>query len=384
MIQLSALFDPADFHIEPGVVHLCAAGESAFLRRHTQALGEFARDKSDGVNGRARQEDRLVAARRLAADFLRVPTEDVGLVSSVAEGVSLVASSIDWRTGDNVSVLGNEFPSVTLPFSMRRFPPVELRTASTFEGLLECVDGRTRAIAISDVSYWSSERYDLALLRQAADRVGAILIVDFTHSAGVLEVDPTVADFGFSACYKWLLGASGVAIAYWNRQRQPEWHPDSGGWNSLWLSQNPDAAEPGILKRDAALFTRGNPSFPSVYVLACALAYLAEHGIRRIEAHSQQLVQQFVDGADERGLPLLTPRDVRRRGASVSIRMNEPGHIHGEQEIATTNPGLVHRLQARSIFVWGGQGRLRLSFHGYNTSSDVERLLSALDEEWRG
>jgi selenocysteine lyase/cysteine desulfurase len=378
------LFSRSDFHLEPGVVHLCGAGETPFLRSHAAAFDAYSRDKSLGVVGREMEYDKVTATRARVAEFFGVSFDDIGFVASVAEGMTTVAATLDWQEGDNACVLSIEFPSMTLPLSLRSGPPVQLRTFTDVEQLLDQVDARTRVISVSHVSYWSSERVDLVQLRAAADRVGAMLLVDFTHSAGALPVDLTVADFGFSACYKWLLGCSGVAIAYWNRDRQPDWSPGTGGWNSIILSEMPDAADPGTTKPGAARFTFGNPSFPSVYVLEEAIKYLEGFGIDAIYAHDQQLVQRFIDGIDERGLPLLTPRELDRRGSSVSVRMSEPDHVRGEQAVMADTPGLVHRLQDRSILTWGGQQRIRVSFHGYNDSSDVDRLLSALDEEWRG
>jgi selenocysteine lyase/cysteine desulfurase len=106
---------------------------------------------------------------------------------------------------------------------MRRRSGVTLRQArgtgpDRFAG---CVDARTRAIGVSYVSYLTGERHDLSALRALADSVGALLVVDFTQAAGYLPLEATLTDFAFSACYKWLLGVTGVAVAYWNRVRQP-------------------------------------------------------------------------------------------------------------------------------------------------------------------
>jgi len=35
------LFNPQDFHLPPGVSHVCAGGETAFLRRHEAAMSEI-------------------------------------------------------------------------------------------------------------------------------------------------------------------------------------------------------------------------------------------------------------------------------------------------------------------------------------------------------
>jgi cysteine desulfurase/selenocysteine lyase len=378
------LFNPSDFHIEAGVVHLCAAGETPFLRRHAGAFEAYAHDKSRGVVGREIEYEKVNATRERCARFFGVSFDDIGFVSSVAEGMTTVAATVDWQAGDNACVLAIEFPSMTLPLSLRRDPPVELRLFANVEDLLARVDARTRVISVSHVSYWSSERVDLRVLREAADRVGALLAVDFTHSAGAIPIDLSLADFGFSACYKWLLGCSGVAVAYWNRQRQPTWAPRTGGWNSIVLAEMPDASNPGATKGGAARFTFGNPSFPSVYVLHEAVMYLEQFGIDAIYRHDQQLVQRFIEGIDQRGLPLLTPRELDRRGSSVSVSMQEPDHVRGEQGALDDAPGLIHRLQDRSILTWGGQQRLRVSFHGYNSWSDVDHILAVLDEEWRG
>ena len=84
-------------------------------------------------------------------------------------------------------------------------------------------------ILVSYVSYLNGERFDLGPLRRAADAVGALLIVDFTQASGYLPIDAEVADFAFSASYKWMLGMTGVATACWNRRRQPDWAPATAG-----------------------------------------------------------------------------------------------------------------------------------------------------------
>ena len=347
------LFDPADFRIEPGVAHLCAAGESAFLRAHDQAFADFAADTSRAEAGRDRQFARERTARGQAAALFGVDASEIGFVSNVAEGMSILAESVAWVEGDTVHVNAIEFPSVALPFSMGG---VELSPR---------VEARTRVVAVSHVSYLTGERRDLVALREAADRHGALLVVDFSQSAGVLPVEAYLADFAFSACYKFLLGCTGVAVAYWNRRRQPGWTPRSGGWNSVELADLPDYQAPAVPRPDAARFTRGNPALPSVYVLSSALEYLARYDRGDLAAHVEALAGELLDGLAGLRIEPLTPREAARRGPSVSIPAADP-------------QGLARRLAARSVLAWGGQGRLRLSFHGYNGSRDVEQALSAL------
>ena len=92
------LFSRADFHLEPDVVHLCGAGETPFLRRHAAAFDAYAQDKSRGVVGREREYDKVTATRERVARFFGVPFDDIGFVASVAEGMTTVAATIDWKT----------------------------------------------------------------------------------------------------------------------------------------------------------------------------------------------------------------------------------------------------------------------------------------------
>jgi cysteine desulfurase / selenocysteine lyase len=166
-----ALFDPRDFVIADGIAHLCAGGESACPHRHASAFSRYLRDKSNGMAGRVAQEAEIARAREGIARAWHVDIASIGFVGNVAEGVSMVAESLDWRDGDNLVVDANEYPSVVGPFQARRSSRVTLRQArGTGPGrYAACVDARTRAIGVSYVSYLTGERQDLAALRALAD-----------------------------------------------------------------------------------------------------------------------------------------------------------------------------------------------------------------------
>jgi selenocysteine lyase/cysteine desulfurase len=311
-------------------------------------------------------------ARTATARLWQVAPDEIGFVSTVADGVALLAESIDWREGDSIVADANEYPSVVAPFALQRRPPVRIRLArgAAADRLAALVDERTRVIGVSCVSYLTGERFDLAPLRQAADAVGALLVVDFTQAAGWLPIAASVADFAFSACYKWLLGMTGTAIAYWNRQRQPHWAPATAGWHSIAPVSRPDYAAPLALRDDALRFTRGNQAHGPVYVLAEALDYLAAHDASALRAHVGALTVRLIEGLAQAGIPVTTPADPARHGANVCLDSPSAG-------------ALSEALRARGILAWNGHGRLRFSLHGYNSAGDVDRILTAMRELWR-
>jgi selenocysteine lyase/cysteine desulfurase len=227
------------------------------------------------------------------------------------------------------------------------------------------VDTRTRLIAVRHVSYLHGARADLPALRALADQVGALLVVDHTQAAGAMPIAAGIADFAFAATYKWLLGMTGVAIAYWNRARQPGWTPRTAGWHSLGGTGRPSWDAGPALRDDAMRFCRGNPAHGPVYVLASALDYLRGFDPSEVQRHIQGCTAALLAGLHDLGVASTTPADPARHGASACFDSAQAAEI-------------AARLAERGVLVWNGRGRVRISMHGYNALSDVEACVDAL------
>ena len=367
------LFDLTDFRIDPGVSHFTAASETPFLYQHDKAFTAYATDKGKGWPGRFAMEDRVESARKRAARLFHVQEDDVGFVSNVAEGVAMVAESLRWKAGDNICVDAADYPSVVLPFTQAQAQEVELRVAQgmdpdRFEAI---VDENTRLISIANVSYITGERHDLQKLRQLSDQHDAILLVDFTQMAGAYPVEASIADFAFSSCYKFLLGCTGVAIAYWNQERQPEWRPSTLGWYSVEFLPHIDYRRPATIKPGAARFSRGNLSYPSVYVLDGALAYLDSVEEVELADHIEGLASAYYEGLIDLGVEPITPSEPQRRGPSICF-------VCSDEEEAN---GLRVRLAEHGMVALNIDRTIRVSFHGYNGGVEVSKLIEVLDRE---
>lgn len=356
------LFDPNDFYIQPDVTHVCAAGETAFLRRHEIAFAKYFSHKSAGAKGRHEQDAIIEHTRAQMAQFWNVEAGDIGWVSNVAEGISIVLESFKWEKGDVINVMPSEYPSLVAPLMASPDSSYQVRfaQASTTESLIESITADTKIIMVSYVSYLNGARFDLQAIRKAADTVNAILIVDFTQASGYLPIEAAIADFAFCSSYKWMLGTTGVATAYWNRLRQPFWSPSSAGWFSL-SSDSTDLQNGITLKPDAMRFSRGNPAHLSLYILSSALDYLSAFSPRRVQEHVQLLTTDLLARLDSHGIVTTTPVETSNHGASVCLSRPDAHE-------------LLSSLDSHGILAWNGRGRLRISFHGYNSSKDVERI----------
>lgn len=361
------LFDPSDFQIEPGTVHVCAGGETPFLRRHRDAYEAHARDKSRGYAGRLALDATVDAVRRTVATRWRVEPADIGFASSVAEGMSTLTESLPLRPGDNVIFERNEYPSVVLPaLVLARQQGFEVRFADTVDEIAAAADENTRMIAVSRVSYLNGAKLDLTVLRAVADRSDALLVADFTQAAGYMPIRVDMCDFAFSACYKWLLGCTGTAICFWNRAREPDWQPGTAGWYSVRSGgARPQYGDGVALRDDALVFSRGNPAHLPIYILASALDYLGQFDMAQLDAHVHRLTVAALEVFDRLGLPVITPRDPAGHGASVAFE-------------SETSDAVTHALAEQGVLAFGGRNRVRFSFHGYNSLDEIERIESAL------
>lgn len=365
----AAMFDRSEFDLPEGIVYAFTGSEAPFMHRISERWRRFGHLKSR--RGAAEIEAEFHRAQALVSRLWNVDVDEIGFPSSVAEGVSMVAESFHGCAGDNVVVDINEYPSLVGPFAMQ--PGLELRLGSGnhLGKLAELIDQRTKVIAVSHVSYLTGERVDLAAVRALANSVGAMLVVDYTRASGYLPIDASIADFAFAGTYKWMLGTSGVAVAYWNRARQPDWIPKSIGGRSLVnRSVHPDYTNPLPQRSDAVRFTRGSPSHPSLFALVAATDYLLGFEVSKIEAHVESLCSTFLTGLLNHGIPTTTPVPSARRGATVCIE-------------SSAGRDIVEQLAKRGVYASHVRGRIRFGFHGYNNMSDVDRALSELRDLWR-
>lgn len=357
------------------VVHLATGGESPALKSHERAVAQFFADKALGEGSRARQTAVMEATKAQLGQLLGLPAADLTFLSSTSEGINLIAHALEWRAGDNVVVMDVEFASDVLPWTRLADKGVEVRVVPHKEGwqidlddVAAVLDGRTRIVAASHVSYFTGQRLDVARLSEMVRGCGALLLLDVTHAAGAIAVDGRLADILVCSCYKWLLGVHGTAVFYVNPSRLPDLPPPFLGWNTGVTIPNWDAPTVFEVKPSADRFIPGNPSFISLYILNNALRHILEVGVQAIEGYVLHLSGKVLAGVAELGYALMTAAEPAARAGNVCF-------------LADDVDGLVHKLEEQGILIWGGYagvGRIRVSTHLYNSEADVGRFLSAL------
>ncbi len=366
------LIDRREFVGLEDVAHLCTGGEAPWLRSHTAACERFGALKSAGMAGREEMFRIAERARARAARILGAAPGEVAFLAHASEGLNQAVRSVDWRAGDNVVFADLEYPSLVYPAGMLRERGVEPRVVRTrahylsLDDLAALVDRRTRLVLVSQVSYLTGQRLDVARCAEIARGVGARLAVDATHAAGVVPVPGELCDFVVSACYKWLLATHGVGLFAYSARRVGELVPATVGWHSV--SHRGGASDPLAMpwRGDASRLEAGNPSLLGLAVLDSALARLEALPPETVERHAVGLGGRLIDGLRSRGFTVLTPEAPTERAGNVCF-------------LADDAVGLARRLAALRVLVWGGEGRIRVSPHVHCDAADIDRFFDALD-----
>lgn len=229
--MIESLLPKSSFTGLDGIAHLATGGESPMLCTHLDAVQQFMRDKSQGEPSRQLQEAVMEEARQRCATLFKVPARDLTFLSSATEGINVLCYGLKWEAGDNVVVADVEFPSGILPWTKLKRLGVDIRVVKhkqwviSEQDVLAQVDDRTKVVAMSQVSMFTGQHMDVAMLSKSIRDAGAIFLMDATHAAGVVPVDANHADIMVSSCYKWMLGTHGTAVFYYNRERMASLSP---------------------------------------------------------------------------------------------------------------------------------------------------------------
>ena len=121
---------------------------------------------------------------------------------------------------------------------------------------------------------------------------------------------------------------------------------------------------------DARRFDAGTPPVPNIYAGVAGASIIEEAGVATIEAHVQRLSTELIEGLDELGATVVTPREPEARGPLVCVFSNDVD-------------SLVEALAADDVVVLSRDRNIRIALRLYNTPDDIERVLATLTRHRR-
>ena len=309
----------------------------------------------------------LTEFRRSIEAILQAEPDTVVPSLNVTLGFAAIASCFDWKERDKVVLSELEF-TTSIPFWRGQGCRLEIVASNVqldLEPFLAAIDERTQLVVVSHAFFRSGALANLPAIQKRCREQGALLVADGYQSIGAVpfSVKTLEPDFVVGGCHKWLCGGPGGGYLY---VREPEkYTPRLHGWFGLaqpfeYMSLEP---HPGVQR-----FLNGTPNVLGCFAAREGLRWIQRLGIGSIRQYSLKLTGLIMQLAENRGLPIRTPRPAEQRNGMVCLDFSRAKEAQ-------------KRLQERDVIVdYRPDCGMRVSPHFYNDENDIQRFFSELDK----
>jgi len=319
--------------------------------------------------------EKIEQIRISCAKLVGAADDEVAFVKNTSHGISIVASGLDWKEGDNVLVFEKEFSSNIYPWLNLKDRGVEVRFIPLknerilFKDIEGLIDSRTRLITMSSVQSVNGFMIDLNRLGELCQQKGILFFVDAIQSLGAVPIDVKEinADFLSADGHKWLLAPEGIGIFYCKRDIACAIKPNLVGWKSVEDDHNFESFN-FKLKNNALRFEEGSFNTLGIYGLGAAVDLLLEVGVDKIGKHVRELGDLIIHEAEKRRFTIKTPKSSSERGGIISFS----GNFDPKE--------LAEMLFEKNVVVNYRGGGLRVAPHFYNTEDEIMKFFEILDE----
>ncbi len=322
--------------------------------------------------------DRIAHVRRLAARLVNAPAaEDIYFPGNTTQGIAVIAEGFPWKSGENVVLAAEEYPSNQYPWMNLRDRGVEVRTVPSrgnrveIDDIRAAIDDRTRVLSASFVQFGSGFRANLDDLGELCRSRGLFFFVDAIQGLGVFPLDVQRSGIDALAAdgHKWMLAPEGAAIGYIRREWVDRLHAIGVGAHSV-VNPFEYSTIDFRLKPHAGRWEGGSLNVPGISALGASIELLLETGIDAIAGRVLELTDHLCNRATAAGLEIYSSR--RPGEASGIVSLTVPG---------ADPKAVVKRCRDAGVIVNARAGRVRVSPHAYNTETELDRFVETLRME---
>jgi cysteine desulfurase/selenocysteine lyase len=309
--------------------------------------------------------DHMDALREKCAKLINCAAADIAFVPSASTGLSCLMHGLNWKPGDEVLTLSDEFPN-----QLYQGPPAT-RFGAVFRAVrwpdfYASINERTRLVLLSTVNYANGFRPPVEEIAPYLRQRGIRLYLDGTQSVGALKFDVQAIRPAMLCvdAYKWMMSPNGAGFFYIDPELRPHLPPSVVGWRSdaAWREvNNLNHADP-IFPDSAQKYEGGMLCLPSLYALSAVISLLLQVGMSHIEARVLDLASK-------------TRAMLTDLGGEVDSNNSQivTARLPGRDADAT-----ARLLRSHQVVVSARRGWLRISPHFYNNEEDLESLRQAL------
>lgn len=326
--------------------------------------------------------------RGLCAQLVNADPERIAFIPTAAYAMAIVAKNMRPKSGQNVVMLGDMFPSNVYAWRNWRADNVEMRTvlaptipwssqsigasraAQWNDAIVAAIDTNTALVAVEPAHWTDGTLFDLERIGRRCREVGAALVVDATQTVGAMpfDVQRVQPDALVVHSYKSMMANYGLGFAVFSDRflkgspLEESWLMRAGSENFARLVEYEDGYAQGMRRFDTSL--RANPILIAMLEAACRL--LLEWQPDRVRAYLLQIERRSVDR-------------MRSLGFEVADEAERSANLFGVKLPASMEPEACRQhLALQQIHVAVRGDAVRVSPHVYNDEHDLEQLTDAL------
>ncbi len=305
------------------------------------------------------------------------------------ESINLVAASFgkaEVQAGDNVVISAMEHHSNIVPWQMLceqagaelRIAPVNAKGELVFDGYSALLDSRTRLVAMAHVSNALGTINPVKKIVEAAQAVGAKVLLDGAQAVShwPTDVQALDCDFYVFSSHK-LFGPTGVGILYGKEALLNTMPPYQFGGEMI----EHVSFKRTLFNQLPYKFEAGTPNIAGAIGLGAAIDYLSTLESTAVMAHEAELIKY----AHERAIAFdgLTIVGEAEQKTSVLSFLIDGTHPHDvgtllDQMGVAVRTG--HHCAMPIMEQFGIPGTVRASFSFYNTLDEVDALFTGLEK----
>ena len=332
------------------------------------------------------------SGRDAVANFIGTEeSRSIIFTGGTTESINLVASA--WgqknlKKGDRIILTEMEHHSNIVPWQLAAqsygvelvYWPITPEGRLNLLELEELLTKSVKLLAFTMVSNVLGSINPVKKITEIAHSHGVPVLVDSAQAASrmFIKVSEWDCDFLAFSGHK-VYGPTGIGVLYAKKERMEEMIPFKGGGGMIRNVEKQSSS----WALPPHKFEAGTPPVAQVSGLKAALEYLEKYGIKEIERHDNELTKHAMNQLTEfPDLELYGPNEIKNRTGVISFNLQNV-HPHDVAQVLDEN-GIALRAGHHCTQVLhkrlGVPATVRMSFGIYNNFSEIDRMLSTLDQ----
>ena len=368
-----------EFPVAREKIFLAHGGDCPLPKRVADAVAKYAQQCTTGDQEKFVYPGLLDDGRKLGARLMNCKPEAVAFVGPTSLALSLLASGLRFKKGDNILVYFDDYPSNVYPWMALAERGVEVRYINTRGlGVIRPidvsgqVDENTRLVALASCHFISGYRIDYQAIGKLLRERGILFCLDAIQTLGAFPTTVENVDMLAADAHKWLLGPCAAGLLYVKQSVQERIKPEIYGWHNV-RCPNYVAQEQIVYKSNAFRFEAGTHNLLGIVGLHAALELVLELGVENIARELLRKRNLLVPAIQSKGYKVLQADAAPENSSSIVSFFKADTDLAALHQ-KLTDANIVTSLRGDRT----GQKYIRLSPHYYNTDRELNRVLELL------